>query len=178
MRKLLPLALAILAFPMVARAEQGDVTGTFTLGAGALTYNFAEGSRPASLTTLAKTLPLSEFVGAGYFLTDRLRLGLNLQFTEALTVPTPPPPSRFTTFALLPQLSYLFARPFFVSLVAFLPLRFGGVDELGYGVQGVIGAGFPIAKDLSLTAALEVPLILAPVVALGLTPLVGLAYRI
>ena len=178
MRATLPLCLLCLSLAPRALAEAGDVTGTFTLGATALTYGLPAGDKPGKLTTLADTVPFSEFLGAGYFLTDRWRIGLNLQFTEALTVPSPPPPSRFSTFALLPQVNYLFAKPFFASLVAFVPLRLGGVDELGFGIQGVVGAGFPVAKDLSLTAAVELPLLLTPVVSVGVTPLVGLAYRI
>ncbi|MHB1844174.1 MAG: hypothetical protein ACYCWW_04985 [Deltaproteobacteria bacterium] len=168
------LAAALCLSALPARADKGDVTGTVTLGATVLTDSLTSGK----LTTPAQILPVSEFVGAGYFLTDRLRVGMNLQFTEAATEPTPPPPSRFTVFALLPQVNYLFAKPFFVSLVGFVPLRFGGVDQLGFGVQGVIGAGVPIAKDLSLSLAVEVPLVLVPVETLGVTPLVGLAYRL
>ncbi len=167
------LALLCLAAPP-ARADKGDFTTSLTLGATALTY----GLTTHTLTTVADTLPVSEFIGAGYFPPDRRRSALNRQFTEAGTVPTPPPPSRFTIFALLPQVSYTFAKPFFASLVAFVPFRFGGVDQVGFGVQGVIGAAFPIAKDLWLSVAIEVPLVLVPVETIAVTPLVGLAYRI
>lgn len=163
--------------PSPAPAEpgnQGHFNTTFTLGATALTY----GLTTNKLTTVADTVPFSEFIGAGYYITDRLRVALTLQFTEALTVPSTPPPSRFTTFALLPQINYTFAKPFFASLVAFIPLWFGGVPQAGFGVQGVIGASFPIAKALSLSVAIEVPWVMVPVETLGVTPLVGLAYRL
>ncbi len=191
-RHLLPLTLlVVLGSAATARAEgddtsvtspspapaepgnKGHFNTTFTLGATALTY----GLTTNKLTTVADTIPFSEFIGAGYYITDRLRVALNLQFTEALTVPSTPPPSRFTTFALLPQINYTFAKPFFASLVAFVPLWFGGVAQAGFGVQGVIGASFPIAKALSLSAAIEVPWVMVPVETLGVTPLVGLAYR-
>ncbi|MHB8416457.1 MAG: hypothetical protein ACYDCL_00165 [Myxococcales bacterium] len=157
-----------------AAGNAGHFNTTFTLGATALTY----GLTTAKLTTVADTVPFSEFIGAGYFITDRLRVALNLQFTEALTVPSAPPPSRFTVFALLPQVNYTFAKPFFASLVAFVPFRFGGVDQVGIGVQGVVGASFPIGKELSLSAAIEVPWVMLPVETLAVTPLIGLAYRL
>ena len=169
---LLALALALL-LPGVARAEKGAVTGTFSLG----TSFFSDDLTHGKVAALPAVAPLSEFAGAGWFVTDHWRLALNLQVTELLTAP-PEGQSRLTTIALLPQASYAFGGHFFAAAVAFVPLRFGGVNRPGFGLQGVLGVSLPLTSRLAATAALEVPFIVAPVMSFGLSPLVGVAARL
>ena len=163
----------------LARAgEAGEVTFPFMLGASVYSHRFAAYGKAAADRTIADTFGLSQFVGAGYFVTDRLRLGLNLQFSEAVTQPTPPYPSAFTTFALLPQLNYNFWGPFTASLVPTIPLRMEGEPKVGFAVQAVLAAALPLGAGFSGVLALEVPVFFYPSVSVGLTPLIGVTWRL
>lgn len=170
--------LALCLFSGTAWAEAGDVSGTFAVGTSLVAQRFATSTKSAELSTIGDNFSPSEFVGAGYFLTDRLRLGLNLQFTEAVAVPNPQPPSAWTVFSLLPQVSYRFYWDLYAALVGFFPLRYGGVWQAGYGIQLVLGAAIPVAKIVAVTVAVEVPYLAYPVEALGLTPLVGVSVKL
>ncbi len=160
--------------PCRAYADAGDVSATFSVGASMFQDKLATGS----VTTIAKSFSPSEFIGAGYSITDRWRVALNLQFTEAVDVPSPQPSDRFTLFSLLPQVSYRFWWDFSAALIGFFPLRYDSVSQAGYGLQGLVGLALPITSDLKFTAALEVPFLIQPVAFVGLTPIVGLSYRL
>ncbi len=172
-----PLVAALALLPAAAfAAEAGDVTIPFSLGTNVWTHKFASGAQPASDSTIANRFALSEFPGAGVFLTDRFRVGLNLQLTEAIT--NPPPGGRFTTFGLLPQLNYHLGGPFTVSLVPSFYLRLDAKNQFGFALQGVFAAAFPLGAGFSLSVALEVPVYFTPFTSVGITPLVGVVYRI
>lgn len=159
-------------------AEAGEVTFPFMLGTNLYTHRFAAYGKAAADRTIADTFGFSQFVGAGYFVTDRLRLGLNLQFTEAVTQPTPAYPSAFTIFALLPQLNFNFWGPLTASLVPTIPLRLEGEWKAGFAVQAVLAAALPLGAGFSGVVALEVPVFFYPTVSVGLTPLIGVTWRL
>ncbi len=166
----------LLAGRTAVAAEAGDITSPFSLGANVYTHRFAAEGKMAADTTIANGVGLSEFPGIGYFVSDRLRLGLNLQFTEALT--NPPQGGAFTTFALLPQINFNFWGPFTASLVPTFVLRLAGVDQFGFNVQAVLAYGVSLGAGFSLQMAVEVPFYFVPMVSVGITPLVGVVYRL
>lgn len=159
-------------------AEAGDISFPFMLGTNVYSHRFADYGKPAADRTVADSFALSEFVGAGYFVTNRLRLGLNLQFTEAITEPSAPYPSRFTIFALLPQINYNFWGPLTASIVPTIPLRLDGENQAGFAVQAVLAAALPLGANFSAVVALEVPVFFYPTVSVGITPLIGVSYRL
>ncbi len=171
------LPLALLLLPAKAWADAGDFTGTFSVGTALFQYKLQTSTQTAALHALPDYFSPSEFIGAGYAITDDWRVALNLQFTEAVVEPTLPA-NQFTTFCLLPQVSYRFWWQMYVALIGFFPLRYDSVAQAGYGVQGLLGVGVPIAKDLKFTAALEVPFLIQPATYVGLTPIVGLSYKL
>ncbi len=171
--------LGLVALPRGAEAaEQGDVTGTFMLGTNLATHLFAQDGKPAHDTTISDTFGLSQFVGAGVFVTDRLRLGLNFQFTETIVQPRKPYPSSFQIFGLLPQINYNFWGPLTASVVPTILLRKDGVNQEAYGVQGVLGWGIPITKGINAVVAVEVPYFWNPRRTIGVTPLAGVSGKL
>lgn len=156
-----------------AAPKQGDVVQTDTLGMNVVSYNMDT----SKTTTVSDSAGLSEFVGAHYFFADDWRVGMNLQFTELLTTP-PPGDNRFSTFALLPQVGWHFYGPLFAALVFGILPRTSGGGNLDLALQGVVGAGVPIADRVNLTAALEVPYNFYVHRTIGLTPLLGVSIRL
>ncbi len=175
-------ALAIGAFALARPAaadppKQGTFVQTDTLGMNMVSYNFDTGKT----TGVGDVAGLSEFVGAHYFVIDRLRVGLNFQLTEYLTN-TAPGQSRFATFAILPQVGLHFWGPLFVAAVfTIAPWTQGGANNsnnFDLGVQLVAGAAIPIAGRVNLTIAAEVPYNFLVHRTLGFTPLVGVSIRL
>src|SRR5581483_5146001 len=142
--------------------KQGTFVQSDTLGMNLVSYNFDTGKT----TGVGDVAGLSEFVGLHYFVIDRLRVGLNFQFTEYLT-DTSPGQSRFATFALLPQIGWHFWGPLFIAAVfTIAPWTLGGrpvppsttgSNNFDLGFQFVFGGAIPLAKGVSLTLAGEVP---------------------
>jgi len=82
------------------------------------------------------------------------------------------------TFALLPQIGWHFADPFFAALVfTFAPVT-SGRAQLDLGFQAVLGAGFKVAEEVSVNAALEVPWNFRIRNTIGITPLLGLSFKL
>jgi hypothetical protein len=172
----LPLA-AILALGATAHAaEPGDVSFPFMLGTNVYTHRFGVDGYSATDTTIANSFQLSEFPGAGVFVLPRLRLGLNFQFTEAIT--NPPAASAFTVFGLLPQINYNFWGPLTASLVPSFYARLAGQNQFGFAVQGVFSAALPLGRGFSGVLALEIPVYVTPYVSIGFTPLIGFSYHL
>jgi hypothetical protein len=77
-----------------AAGKEGDFVETDTLGMNVVTYQY--NPTPTKTTTVADAGVLSEFVGLHYFFIDRVRLGMNLQFSEQLApAPSATDGSRF-----------------------------------------------------------------------------------
>jgi hypothetical protein len=164
---------AALPVQALAAGKQGDVVQTDTLGMNLVSHNIDTGKT----TTVSDSAGLSEFVGAHYFFADGWRVGMNLQFTELLSTP-PPMGSRFSTFALLPQVGWHFYGPLFAALVFGVLPRTSGGANFDLAVQGVFGAGVPVSDRLSISAALEAPYNFLIHETIGLTPLLGVAIRL
>jgi hypothetical protein len=163
----------------VATADTGDITFPFNLGTSVYSHRFASATNPAADTTLANQFVLSEFIGVGIFVTPTLRVGMNLQFSEAIVQPTTHYPNAFTQFSFLPQLNWKFWGPFTASFVPTISPWFGGKAQFGFGLQAVLGASVPFGKSgFSGVLALEVPLNILPAVTVGITPLLGISFRL
>jgi hypothetical protein len=160
-----------------AEGKQGDLVQTDTVGLRLVNYTYDP--PPAQTKTIADQGVLSEFVGLHYFFIDRVRLGMNLQFSEQLAPPVGPGNgTAFRTFAFLPQIGWDFWGPMFAAFVVTLAPWSSGTSTFEFGVQGVLGVGIPIVPRVKLTAAVEVPFTLAPDRAVALTPLLGVAIRL
>jgi hypothetical protein len=170
--------------PVSAKADEGDVTIPLSVGTNVYTYHVATGENQniainPGQTSSDNSFKISEFPGIGYFVTNQIRLGLNLQFTELVT---PEPGDNLDIFGFLPQVNYKFWGPLTVSVVpSFYPV-YDGISQYHFAVQGVLAAGVPIGDGFTATAALEVPVFLkisaATSETVGITPIIGVTYKV
>jgi Autotransporter beta-domain len=155
-------------------AEAGDVVQATNIGLPLYTYNFDK----ASGTSIGDKQLLSEFIGAHYFVTSTIRVGMMLQWTEQYGGSLSPGADDFTTFALLPQVGWNFYDHFSAAAIFTYAIRASGKPTYDLGVQGLIGYAVPITDGTSFNAAIEVPYNFHLARTLGVTPLLGLSYRL
>ncbi|HWZ88528.1 MAG TPA: hypothetical protein VNW92_06745 [Polyangiaceae bacterium] len=167
-------ACALLSPPAHATGTQGDVIQTDTIGVSLFTYDLDA----KSTKTIADFVNLSEFVGLHAYVVDRVRVGMNLQFSERLWPDLPPGKSRFQRFALLPQVGWNFYDPFFTALVFGVAPRTDGRQHVNLTVQGVLGVGFPLSSRVRFSVAGEVPWTYYDKHTLGFTALTGIGIRL
>ncbi len=172
---ILALPLCLFSARPANAAEAGDVTQTDTFGVVAWNHNFTTG-KTTSLGT--GVLPISEFIGAHYYVTDRIRLGMNLQFTDLYAGDPPPKGDHFLTFALLPQIGWNFYKHLFAAAVFTYAPRSYGQDKLDLGVQAVFGNAFPITDWANMTLAIEIPYNFYAAESIAVTPLLGLSFKL
>jgi hypothetical protein len=158
-----------LAAPALAR-EAGDVVVADNLGVPLYTHNFDTGKDVG----VGDKLLISEFIGAHYFVTSTVRVGMMVQWTEQYTGPVAPGADHFTTFALLPQVGWNFYDHLSAAAIFTYAGRAGGKDQFDLGIQGLIGYSPPITRSASLNLALEIPYNFYLSRTIGVTPLVGL----
>lgn len=163
---------AALSAAATAAAGEGDVVQSDNLGMNVVTWNLSQGT----FDSVFDKPVLSEFVGLHRYFWQDVRLGMNIQVSEALYPPKKGDPLR--TFALLPQIGWNCGGPFFVAGVfTFAPIT-NGTERLVLGVQAVGGASFEIVPRVKLSAAIEVPYNFFPDQTIGLTPLAGVSFRL
>jgi hypothetical protein len=155
-------------------AERGEVIVANNLGLPLWTHNFDSGKT----TTIDDKLLLSEFMGAHCFVTEHLRLGMMFQWTEQYTGAVATGADRFTTFALLPQVGWVFSNHLAVAGIFTIAPISGGKHRLDLGVQALVGYGLPIRQNVALNFAVELPYNFHVANTLGVTPLLGLTFRI
>ncbi|MGH7269700.1 MAG: autotransporter domain-containing protein [Polyangiaceae bacterium] len=167
---------ALIALPVrpARAAERGEGIQVTNVGVPLVTTNFGTGKT----TSIADKMLVTEFLGAHYFISDRVRIGMMAQFTEQFAGGTAAGSDRWSTFALLPQVGWHFYERFFVAGVFTYAPRSGGKDRLDLGVQGVVGGSIPITDCASFGYAVEVPYNFRVSKTLGVTPLIGLSYRL
>jgi hypothetical protein len=171
------MAVLALVVPLTVQAAQaGDVTFPVLVGTSVWTYTYAQNGQPAKTITPSDRLVLIEAVGLGYAVTDRLRIGFFLQFTEALT--NPPPTSSFTGFSVAPSLGYTFWGPLTVAINTNFVLRRNGLSEFGFGLNGNLYAGFPLGAGVSFIGGLSVQQLLSPLTSTALIPFAGLSFKL
>jgi hypothetical protein len=105
------LAVVVLIPLRCAGADAGDVIQVNNIGVPVYVHNFDARTD----TSIADRLSIAEVLGAHYFITSRLRVGMMVQLTEEFTGTLPSHGDRWTTFALLPQVGYTFLDRFFVA---------------------------------------------------------------
>ncbi len=157
-----------------AVGKQGDVIQTDTIGSSLVTYDLDA----KTTKTIADVVNLSEFVGLHAYVVDRVRVGMNLQFTERLWPTLPPTKSRFQRFALLPQVGWNFYDPFFTALVFGVAPRTDGRQHVNLTVQGVLGVSLPLSGRVRLSVAGEVPWTYYDKHTVGFTALTGISIRL
>jgi hypothetical protein len=155
-------------------AEAGDVVQVTNIGVPLYVHNF-DTSKDSGI---GDKLSISEFLGAHYFVTDRVRIGMMVQLTEQFTGDLAKGADRWSTFALLPQVGWNFYRRFFVAGVFTYAPRAGGKDQLDLGIQAVVGGTVPITEGASFGYALEVPYNFHVARTIGITPLIGFSYKL
>jgi hypothetical protein len=160
--------------PGAFAAEAGEVAQVNNVGVPLYSHNFDTGKD----TSVGDRLSIAEFLGAHYFVTSRVRVGMMVQLTEQFAGDVAPHADHWTTFALLPQVGWYFYERFFVAGVFTYAPRSGGKDQLDLGLQAVVGGSIPLTPYASLGYALEVPYNFRVARTIGITPLVGLSYKL
>jgi hypothetical protein len=169
----LALTASLASAPAHGAGKQGDIIQTDTVGVSLLTYDL-DAKTTKSISDVAN---LSEFVGLHAYVVDRVRVGVNFQFSERLW-PAPPPGRSFQRFALLPQVGWNFYDPFFTALVFGIAPRTDGREHVNLTLQGVLGAAFPISDRVRWSLAGEVPWTYYDKHTLGVTALTGISIRL
>jgi hypothetical protein len=157
------------ARPAAAR-EAGDVIVVDNIGVPLYTHNFDTGKDVG----IGDKLYISEFIGAHYFVTKTIRVGMMFQWTEQYTGDLAPGADHFTTFALLPQIGWNFYDHFSAAAIFTYAGRAAGKDTYDLGVQALLGYSLPVTKNASFNMLLEVPYNFRLARTIGITPLVGL----
>ena len=142
----------------------------------AYTYLGAQGMSPATNLTPDNRAIIYQQLGFGYFVHPKLRLTLTLQFGETLTG-LPNGASHFTLLGIIPWLVFTH-RGFFTGAGPVLaPISYGKVPNFDAGIYTATGYTFKLPRNLSLSPALQVVLMLNQRVSFALTPTLALAYR-
>jgi hypothetical protein len=153
-------------------AEQGDVLWANNVGVPLYTHDFDTGKD----VTVGDRLYLSEFMGAHYFVTSRVRVGLMFQLTAQLSGDLPAGADHLATAALLPQVAWNFYDHVSAGAIFVYAPRAGGKDQYDLGVQALVGYGLPVTRTATLNLALEAPYNFRLNRTIGITPLVGLSF--
>lgn len=170
----LAVVLVLLSPPARAAGKRGDIIQTDTIGSSLVSYDLDA----KTTKTVADFVNLSEIVGLHAYVVDRVRVGINLQFSERLWPALPSGRSRLQRFALLPQVGWNFADPFFTALVFGVAPRTDGRQHVNLSVQAVLGVGFPLSSRLRVSVAGEVPFTYFDKHVLGFTALTGISIRL
>jgi hypothetical protein len=168
---LAPLSLSTLAHAGPKRGD-GLQTDSFSMLLASRDYTTQTNS------TIADVVNLSANVGLHYYIVDRVRLGMSLQFTERLWPEPAPGASRFQRLAFMPQLGWSFYDPFYTALIfSYAPRTLGrAIPDLA--VLVALGASFPVTDRMKFTVALDVPFAFLHHRTLGLVVLSGVSFRL
>lgn len=142
----------------------------------AYTYLGAQGTSAATNLTPDNRAIIYQQLGFGYFVHPKLRLTLTLQLGETLTG-LPNGASHFTLLGIIPWLVFTHRGFFTGAGPALAPISYGKVPNFDAGIYTATGYTFKLPRNLSLSPALQVVLMLAQRVSFALTPTLALAYR-
>ncbi len=168
---ILILGFSLLSADAEAGGKRGEFLQTDNFGMNVYSHDFTSGTTK----TVGDAQNLSEFVGLHYYVVDRIRLGMNLQFTEQLAPAPAGGGSRFQTFALLPQVGWNFWDPLFTAVTFTFAPRTHGESKLDLGLQLILGASARLSDRVRVGLALELPWNFRVHETLGLTPIAGLS---
>ena len=166
-----------LAIPFTGQAAAGDLSTPVVLATSVWSYSYPQNGQPGRTATISDRFSLVEAIGLTYAATDRLRLGIYFQFSQAIT--NPPPTSSFTGFAIgAPSLGYNFWGPLTVSINPNFILRRNGINDFAFGVNGQLSASVPLGAGVAFVLGLSVQNILTPVTSTALFPYAGLSFKL
>lgn len=170
------LALATLFLPARAAAapQQGDAIQTDSLSMLLVNRDYTA----ERTTSVRDAVNLSGNVGLHYYFVDRVRLGMNLQYTRRLWPDPPPGAGRFQRLALMPQIGWSFYDPFYAALIFSYAPRTLGRYLPDLAVLGAVGAAFPISRRMKVSVAAEVPFAFHYHRTLGLVAVTGVSFRL
>jgi hypothetical protein len=168
------LVLASATRPAHAGPKRGDGLQTDGLSMLLASHDYTTHTN----TTLRNAINLSGNVGLHYYFVDRVRIGMNLQFTERLWPEPAAGASRFQRFALMPQLGWSFYDPFYTALIYSYAPRTMGRATPDMAVLVALGAAFPVTKRVKLSLALEVPFAFLHHRTVGLVAVTGISIRL
>jgi len=155
-----------------AAPKRGDVLQTDSLSMLLASRDYTS----RTTTTLRKVVNLSANIGLHYYFVDRVRFGMNLQFTERLWPDPPSGSSRFQRFALMPQLGWSFYDPFFTAIIFSYAPRTQGRAEPDLAVLGALGAALPVTRRMKVSLAGEVPYAFLHHRTLGVVAIAGVSF--
>jgi hypothetical protein len=169
------LALVVSCVTVGAHAgpKRGDVLQTDSLSMLLVSHDYTTNTN----SSIRNVINLSGNVGLHYYFVDRVRFGMNVQFTERIWPEPPGDSSRFQRFALMPQLGWSFYDPFYTALIFSYAPRTLGRAVPDMAVLAALGATFPITERMKFSVALEVPFAFLHHRTLGLVALTGVSFR-
>ena len=157
-----------------AAPKQGDILQTDSLSVLLASHDYTTNTS----TSIKDTVNLSGVVGLHYYFVNRVRVGMGLQFTERLWPQPPLGSSRFQRFALMPQLGWSFADPFYTALIFSYAPRTLGRANLDMAIIGALGVALPVTRRIKFSLAIEVPYAFYYHRTLGLVGLTGVSFRL
>jgi hypothetical protein len=160
--------------PAHAAPKKGDILQTDSLSVLLASHDYTTNTS----TSIKDTVNLSGIVGLHYYFVDRVRVGMALQFTERLWPQPSLGSSRFQRFALMPQLGWSFADPFYTALIFSYAPRTLGRANLDMAIIGALGAALPVTRRIKFSLAIEVPYAFYYHRTLGLVGLTGVSFRL
>jgi hypothetical protein len=156
-----------------AGPKRGDVLQTDSLSMLLVSHDYTTGTN----SSIRNVVNLSGNVGLHYYFVDRVRFGMNLQFTERIWPEPPAGSSRFQRFALMPQVGWSFYDPFYTALIFSYAPRTQGRAVPDMAVLAALGAALPISERVKFSVALEVPFAFLHHRTVGLVALTGISFR-
>ncbi len=156
-----------------AAPKRGDVLQTDSLSMLVASRDYTT----KKTTTIKDVVNLSAVVGLHYYVVDRVRIGMSLQFTERLWPEPLDGASRFQRFAFMPQVGWSFYDPFYTALIFSYAPRTLGRPIADMAVVGALGAALPVTDRMKFSLAVEVPYAFLHHRTLGLVVLTGVSFR-
>jgi hypothetical protein len=170
---LLVIAAMSLASAALAAPRRGDVLQTDGFSMVLVTRDFTDDKT----TSVNDAVNLSGLIGLHYYVAERVRLGVALQYTQRLWPEPADPASRFQRFAVMPQLGWNFADPFYAALIFAYAPRTRGRATLDMSAAALVGAGIPLSERVRWTVAVEAPWAFYYHQTVGFMVLSGLSFR-
>jgi hypothetical protein len=167
----------VVAIPFTGHAAAGDLSTPIVLATSVWSYSYPQNGQPGRTTTISDRFSLVEAIGLTYAATDRLRLTIYFQFSQAIT--NPPPTSSFTGFSIgAPSLGYNFWGPLTVSVNPNFILRRNGMNDFAFGVNAQLSASVPLGAGVAFLLGLSVQNVLTPVTSTTLFPYAGFSFKL
>jgi hypothetical protein len=160
--------------PAHGAPNKGDILQTDSLSVLLASHDYTTDTS----SSIKDTVNLSGVVALHYYFVNRVRVGIGLQFTERLWPQPPLGSSRFQRFALMPQLGWSFADPFYAALIFSYAPRTLGRANLDMAIIGALGAALPVTRRIKFSLAIEVPYAFYYHRTLGLVGLTGVSFRL